>query len=65
MEYRFVGKSLPRTEDRRLLSGLGRYTADLAPPDCGAVFSARRMRRPRIGGSTRGGGGPARACGWC
>lgn len=31
MSYRFIGKSLPRTEDLRLLRGLGRYTSDLAP----------------------------------
>jgi carbon-monoxide dehydrogenase large subunit len=31
MSYRFIGKSLSRTEDARLLRGLGRYTADLAP----------------------------------
>ena len=31
MPWSFVGKSLPRTEDARLLRGLGRYTADLAP----------------------------------
>jgi CO/xanthine dehydrogenase Mo-binding subunit len=31
--WRFVGQSLPRTEDRRLLTGLGRYTSDLAAPD--------------------------------
>lgn len=30
MAYRFIGKSLPRTEDLRLMRGLGRYTADLA-----------------------------------
>jgi aerobic carbon-monoxide dehydrogenase large subunit len=28
--YRFIGKSLPRSEDTRLLRGLGRYTSDLA-----------------------------------
>lgn len=33
MTYRFIGKSLPRTEDMRLLRGLGRFTADLAPAD--------------------------------
>lgn len=29
--YRFIGKSLPRSEDARVLRGLGRYTSDLAP----------------------------------
>ena len=33
MTFRFIGKSLPRTEDLRLVRGLGRYTADLAPSD--------------------------------
>ena len=31
MAYRFIGKSLPRTEDLRLVRGFGRYTSDLAP----------------------------------
>ena len=31
MAYRFIGKSLARTEDLRLVRGLGRFTADLAP----------------------------------
>lgn len=30
MSFRFIGRSLPRTEDARLIQGLGRYTADLA-----------------------------------
>lgn len=32
MSYRFIGKSLSRTEDVRLIQGLGRYTGDLVPP---------------------------------
>ena len=36
MTYRFIGKSLPRTEDLRLVRGLGRYTADLALARCAA-----------------------------
>jgi carbon-monoxide dehydrogenase large subunit len=32
MSYRFIGKSLSRTEDLRLIQGLGRYTGDLVPP---------------------------------
>ena len=32
MSFRFIGKSLPRTEDVRLTQGLGRYTGDLVPP---------------------------------
>lgn len=31
MSYRFIGQPLVRTEDARLIQGLGRYTADLAP----------------------------------
>ena len=38
---RFVGKSLPRTEDARLLRGLGRYTADLAPGHHGRMVVVR------------------------
>ncbi|MGD9921233.1 MAG: xanthine dehydrogenase family protein molybdopterin-binding subunit [Pseudorhodoplanes sp.] len=41
MSYRFIGKSLPRTEDLRLIRGLGRYTADLAPPDALRLFVVR------------------------
>ena len=32
MAYRFIGKSLPRTEDARLVRGEGQYTSDIAPP---------------------------------
>jgi carbon-monoxide dehydrogenase large subunit len=49
--WRFVGKSLPRSEDRRLLSGLGRYTADLAAPDACRLFVVRSPHAAaRIGG---------------
>jgi carbon-monoxide dehydrogenase large subunit len=41
MTYRFIGKSLPRTEDQRLLRGLGRYTADLAPPHALRLYVLR------------------------
>jgi aerobic carbon-monoxide dehydrogenase large subunit len=41
MTFRFIGKSLPRTEDVRLVRGLGRYTADLAPPDACRLFVVR------------------------
>lgn len=41
MTYRFIGKSLPRTEDLRLVRGLGRYTADLAPRDALRLFVIR------------------------
>lgn len=41
MATRFVGKSLPRTEDARLLRGLGRYTADIAPGEACHMFVIR------------------------
>jgi carbon-monoxide dehydrogenase large subunit len=41
MTYRFIGKSLPRTEDLRLVRGLGRYTADLAPENALRLFMVR------------------------
>jgi aerobic carbon-monoxide dehydrogenase large subunit len=41
MTFRFIGKSLPRSEDARLIRGLGRYTADLAPPDACRLFVVR------------------------
>ncbi len=41
MTYRFIGKSLPRTEDIRLVRGLGRYTADLAPAHALRLFVLR------------------------
>jgi carbon-monoxide dehydrogenase large subunit len=49
--WRFVGRSLPRTEDRRLLTGLGRYTADLAAADaCRLVV----LRSPHAAARIRG-----------
>ena len=49
--WRFVGQSLPRTEDRRLLTGLGRYTSDLAAPDaCRLVV----LRSPHAAARIRG-----------
>ena len=41
MTFRFIGKSLPRTEDFRLIRGLGRYTADLAPADSLRLYMLR------------------------
>jgi carbon-monoxide dehydrogenase large subunit len=41
MTFRFIGKSLPRTEDFRLIRGLGRYTADLAPQDALRLYILR------------------------
>ena len=41
MTFRFIGKSLPRTEDLRLVRGLGRYTADLAPTDALRLYILR------------------------
>jgi hypothetical protein len=41
VSWNFVGKSLPRTEDARLLRGLGRYTADLAPLDACRLYVVR------------------------
>ena len=41
MTFRFIGKSLPRSEDARLVRGLGRFTADLAPPDASRLFVVR------------------------
>ena len=41
MTLRHVGRSLLRTEDARLLRGLGRYTADLAPGDHCRMFVVR------------------------
>ena len=51
MSYRFIGKSLPRTEDLRLVRGLGRYTADLAPSHSLRLFVVRSPHgAARIGG---------------
>jgi carbon-monoxide dehydrogenase large subunit len=41
MTYRFIGKSLMRTEDARLVSGQGQYTSDLAPSDSCRLFVVR------------------------
>jgi carbon-monoxide dehydrogenase large subunit len=55
MTFRFIGKSLPRTEDLRLVRGLGRYTADLAPPDAlrlyilRSPYAAARIRSIDVG----------------
>src|ERR1700731_2352209 len=41
---RFIGKSIPRLEDARFVTGRGRYTNDIPPPD--ACF-AHVLRSPR------------------
>jgi carbon-monoxide dehydrogenase large subunit len=41
MSYRFIGKSLARTEDIRLIQGLGRYTGDLVPPGHARLYVLR------------------------
>src|SRR3954468_22644167 len=38
---RLIGQPIPRLEDRRLLTGRGRYTDDLAPRDAGWAFLLR------------------------
>jgi CO/xanthine dehydrogenase Mo-binding subunit len=49
--WRFIGKSLPRSEDRRLLAGLGRYTSDLAARDVCRPYIVRSPHATaRIGG---------------
>ena len=45
MTFRFIGKSLPRSEDFRLIRGLGRYTADLAPPEVYLPFAGAVVAR--------------------
>jgi carbon-monoxide dehydrogenase large subunit len=41
MSYRFIGKSLSRSEDLRLIQGRGRYTADLVPPGHARLYVLR------------------------
>ncbi|HET9903094.1 MAG TPA: xanthine dehydrogenase family protein molybdopterin-binding subunit [Xanthobacteraceae bacterium] len=41
MNFRFIGKSRPRTEDLRLVRGLGRFVADLAPADAARLVMVR------------------------
>jgi carbon-monoxide dehydrogenase large subunit len=48
---RFIGKSLPRTEDARLLRGRGRYTADLAPADTCRMYVVRSPHASALIGS--------------
>ena len=38
---RLIGQPIPRLEDRRLLTGRGRYTDDLAPRESGWAFLLR------------------------
>ncbi|HWF97202.1 MAG TPA: xanthine dehydrogenase family protein molybdopterin-binding subunit, partial [Xanthobacteraceae bacterium] len=57
---RFIGKSIPRLEDERFVTGRGRYTNDIPPPDACFAYVLRsphahaRIRAIRIE--------PARAC---
>src|ERR1700687_6241926 len=41
MSYRFIGKSLARSEDNRLVQGLGRYTSDLASDNAARLWVLR------------------------
>lgn len=41
MAYHFIGKSLARTEDARLVRGQGQYTADIALPGTCRLFVVR------------------------
>ena len=46
---RFVGRSVPRREDRRLLTGRGQFVADLKLPDMlHAVFVRSQVAHARI-----------------
>src|SRR6266436_6030280 len=38
---RFIGKSIPRLEDERFVTGRGRYTNDIPPPDAGFAYVLR------------------------
>ncbi|HEY6259679.1 MAG TPA: xanthine dehydrogenase family protein molybdopterin-binding subunit [Xanthobacteraceae bacterium] len=55
---RFIGKSIPRLEDERFVTGRGRYTNDIPPPDaCWAYV----LRSPHAHAHIRAiGTGPAR-----
>src|SRR3977135_1795692 len=49
-QARFVGRSIPRREDRRLLTGRGQFIADLDLPHMlHAVFVRSPVAHPRIG----------------
>src|ERR1700688_3579809 len=38
---RFIGKSIPRLEDERFVTGRGRYTNDIPPPDACFAYVLR------------------------
>jgi len=41
-QFRWIGKSLPRVEDERLMRGVGRYIDDLEPfPGCAVAAIVR------------------------
>jgi carbon-monoxide dehydrogenase large subunit len=40
-KYGRIGDSIPRVEDRRLLTGKGSYTDDVVPPGCGHLVFVR------------------------
>src|SRR5277367_936413 len=38
---RYIGKPIPRLEDERLITGHGRYTNDIPPPDAAWAYVLR------------------------
>src|SRR5579871_3574137 len=38
---RYIGKPLPRLEDKRFITGRGRYTNDIPPPDAAWAYVLR------------------------
>ena len=38
---RYIGKSIPRLEDERFVTGHGRYTNDIPPPDACFAYVLR------------------------
>src|SRR5437764_14986799 len=43
-QFRWIGKSLPRVEDERLMCGIGRYIDDLEPfPGCKVAAIVRSL----------------------
>src|SRR3979490_2831470 len=55
-EAKYVGQSVKRIEDRPLLTGAGRFVADLRFPD---MLEAAFVRRPHAHAGIRGSGVPA------
>jgi len=50
----FIGRSAPRVEDRRLLTGRGRFVEDVRPPDAlGPALAAAVVRSPVAHGRIR------------